>query len=127
MPTCQRFRILVLLAVAACVSPSPSSEAGPEPAPARGDSRTITAAELATATQLNLYDYVIATRPLWLQQRTGSAPVTVFVDDARLGGAVTLRTVTVTTVSLVRYYDASAAQQKFTGRDLGAVIHVVSK
>jgi hypothetical protein len=28
---------------------------------------------------------------------------------------------------MVRYYDASAAQQKFTGRDLGPVIHVISK
>jgi hypothetical protein len=49
------------------------------------------------------------------------------VDDARLGGATTLRTVTLTTVATVRYYDASAAQQKFSGRDIGPVIHVISK
>ena len=123
MPPRRRFRILALLAVAACASPN----VDPDAAPARGDSRTITAAELASATQLTLYDYVRATRPLWLQQQVRSSPITVFVDDARLGGPSTLRTVTLTTVSMVRYYDASAAQQKFTGRDLGPVIHVISK
>ncbi|MFL5605378.1 MAG: hypothetical protein ACJ8AD_02910 [Gemmatimonadaceae bacterium] len=116
-------RILALLGVAACAS----SNVGSEPPPPRGDSRMITAAELATATQLNLYDYVQATRPLWLRQQARSSPVVVFVDDARLGGPATLRSVTLTTVSAVRYYDASAAQQKFNGRDLGPVIHVISK
>ena len=120
---CRRLRIAALLFFAGCASPG----AGSEPAPVRGDSRTITAAELATATQLNLYDYVRATRPLWLQQQARSSPVAVFVDDARLGGVSALRGVTLTTVSVVRYYDASAAQQKFTGRDLGPVIHVISK
>jgi hypothetical protein len=76
---------------------------------------------------LNLYDFVRAARPLWLQQQTRSYPLLVFVDDARLGGATTLRTVTLTTVAAVRYYDASAAQQKFSGRDIGPVIHVISK
>ena len=125
MPLRQRFTILALLALAACAPPSASE--GSEPAPVRGDARTITAAELATATQLNLYDYVRATRPLWLQQPARSSPITVFVDDARLGGVSTLQSVTLTTVSLVRFYDASAAQQKFNGRDLGAVIQVISR
>jgi hypothetical protein len=119
----RRIRFLALLLAGACAS----SNAGTETAPARGDSRTITAAELATATQLNLYDFVRAARPLWLQQQTRSYPLLVFVDDARLGGATTLRTVTLTTVAAVRYYDASAAQQKFSGRDIGPVIHVISK
>jgi hypothetical protein len=119
----RRLRTLALLALVACASRNVGSEA----TPARGDSRTITAAELATATQLNLYDFVRATRPLWLQQPSRSSPVVVFVDDARLGGLSTLRTVTLTTVSAVRYYDTSAAQQKFNGRDLGPVIHVISK
>jgi hypothetical protein len=119
----RRLRILALLVVAACASPNVGSEA----TPARGDSRTITAAELATATQVNLYDYVRAFRPLWLQQQARNSPIVVFVDDARMGGPSTLRSVTLTTVSAVRYYDASAAQQKFNGRDLGPVIHVISK
>ena len=125
MPLGRRFTTLALLALAACATPPPG--AGSEPAPTRGDARTITAAELASATQLNLYDYVRATRPLWLQQQVRDFPIVVFVDDARLGGVSTLQTVTLATVSLVRYYDASAAQQKFSGRDLGPVIHVISK
>jgi hypothetical protein len=123
MTLARPFRAAALVVMAACASPG----AGSELVPARGDSRTITAAELATATQLNLFDYVQATRPLWLQQQARSSPIVVFVDDARLGGPSTLRSVTLATVSLVRYYDASAAQQKFSGRDLGPVIHVISK
>jgi hypothetical protein len=123
MPPFRPIPIIALALAAACASPSVGAEA----APVRGDSRTISAAELATATQLNLFDYVRATRPLWLQQQARSNPIAVFVDDARLGGPSTLRTVTLTTVSSVRYYDTAAAQQKFTGRDLGPVIHVITK
>jgi hypothetical protein len=122
MTLARPFRAVALVVIAACASQS----GGAELAPARGDARTITAAELATATQLNLFDYVQATRPLWLRQQAAGLPIVVFVDDARLGGPSTLRSLTLATVSSVRYYDASAAQQKFTGRDLGPVIHVIS-
>jgi hypothetical protein len=114
---------IALLVVSGCASPS----AGSEGAPIRGDSRTAVAAELAIATQLNLYDYLRAERPQWLQQQARNSPVVVFVDDARLGSPSTLRGVTLASVSSVRYYDASAAQQKFNGRDLGPVIHVITK
>jgi hypothetical protein len=122
MTLARPFCAAALVVLAACASQSGGSELEP----ARGDARTITAAELATATQLNLFDYIQATRPRWLQQQARSSSIVVFVDDARLGGPSTLKSVTLGTVSLVRYYDASAAQQKFTGRDLGPVIQVIS-
>ena len=50
----------------------------------------------------------------------------MYVDDSRMGGSSTLRSITLSTVSLVRYYEATAAQQKFNGADRGAVIHVIT-
>jgi hypothetical protein len=95
--------------------------------PGRGDSRTITAAELANATQLNLYDYIQASHPRWLVSVGGarSFPVVVFMDDTQLGSAGVLRTMGLTDIRVVRYYDASTAQSRFNRVDMGPVIQVV--
>jgi hypothetical protein len=91
----------------------------------------VTAEDLAEATQLNLYDYLVAERPRWLRGSAptgpGALPVLVFVDDTRLGGVQSLKTLSTNMVRMVRFYEPSAAQQKFSGRDLGAVIQVVIK
>jgi hypothetical protein len=101
------------------------------PAVTRGDSKTVTADDLADAIQLNLYDYLAAERPRWLRGSvstgSGALPVLVFVEDTRLGAVQTLRTLSTNTVRMVRYYEPSAAQQKFSGRDVGAVIQVLIK
>jgi len=98
----------------------------------RGDSKTITEADLARATQVNLYDYIKAERPRWLQigagSRTGRAfPTVIFMDETRFGAVETLRSFSLPGVRLVRFYEASAAQQKFTGREIGPVIQVITK
>jgi len=119
---------LVLAAFAATLACATSPGAEIEAArPRHGDSRSITTADLVNATQLNLLDYIVAQRPQWLRGVDGRvAPVVVYVDDARLGGPSTLRSVTLSTVNFVRYYDASAAQQKFNAHD-GPVIQVITK
>jgi hypothetical protein len=117
--------VAALAATLACASgPAPDIEAaGP-----KGDSKTLTTADLANATQLNLLAFITAERPQWLKTPDGRpSPVVVYLDEARLGGASTLSGVTLSAVTLVRYYEASAAQQKFNGRDLGPVIHVITK
>jgi len=123
-----RPRCLLLAALAAtlaCAS-APGSEI--ESAGPRGDMKTITAADLAPATQLNLLDFIVAQRPHWLRGPDGRAvPVVVYLDDSRLGGPSVLRGITITTVARVRYYEATAAQQKFNGPDRGPVIQVISK
>ena len=98
----------------------------------RGDSKSVTEADLARATQLNLYDYILAERPRWLQigagSRTGRAfPTVVFMDDTRFGAIETLKSISIPGVRLVRFYEASAAQQKFTGPEIGPVIQVITK
>jgi hypothetical protein len=110
---------------AACARQPGSGSDGPT---VRGDARTITATELANATQLNLYDFLAAERPRWLQSdRASGNAVTVYVDDAQLGGIGTLRSITVSQIAVARYYDTSAAQQKFSGRLFGPVIQVLTK
>ena len=116
---------IVFAASAACAPAATTSGAGGPP-PARGDSKTVTESELAVATQLNLYDYVAAERPRWLTTSRG-LPLVIFVDDTRLGGAATLRTLTTGSVRMLRYFEASAAQQKFNGRDIGTVIQVITR
>jgi hypothetical protein len=120
-----RLLLAVLAATVACASApgTPVDATGH-----RGDSRTLTTADLANATQLNLLDFIVAERPQWLKPANArQAPVIVYVDDARLGGASTLKDLTLGTITMVRYYDASAAQQKFNSRDRGPVIQVTTK
>jgi hypothetical protein len=122
-----RPRLLLLAALAATLACASAPGSQVEPAGPRGDTKTITAADIARATQLNLLDFIVAERPQWLRGPDGRvAPVTVYVDDSRMGGSSTLRSITLSTVSLVRYYEATAAQQKFNGADRGAVIHVIT-
>ena len=118
---------LLLAAFAAIVACASTPGTALEAVGPRGDSRSITTADLVNVTQLNLLDYIVAQRPQWLRGPDGRvAPVVVYVDDARIGGPSTLRSITLSTVNLVRYYDASAAQQKFNSHD-GPVIHVITK
>jgi hypothetical protein len=123
----------LLLGVVLALGSACASAAGPgSPTSAvRGDSKTVTADDLAEAVQLNLYDYLAAERPRWLRGgvpvRPGAPDVVVFMDETRLGGAQSLKTISINTVRMVRYYEPSAAQQKFPGRDIGAVIQVVIK
>jgi hypothetical protein len=120
---------LSLAALAIAVACACAPRADPEDLPVRrGDFRTITSADLAGATQLNLQDFVVATHPQWLRDPSGRiAAVTVFLDDTRLGGLSTLAGISLNTVGLVRYYEASAAQQKFNVVKIGPVIHVLTR
>jgi hypothetical protein len=121
-------RHLLLAALAATLACASTPNGEIEAAGPRGDAKTITVADLAHATQLNLLDYIVAQRPQWLRGPDGRvAPVVVYMDDSRLGGPSVLRGITLTTVALVRYYEATAAQQKFNGPDRGPVIQVISK
>jgi hypothetical protein len=116
------FFVASLAAAMACGAARSPESAG------RGDSRTITAAELAQATQLNLYDYIQATHPRWLVSVGGarSFPVVVFMDDTQLGSVDVLRGMGLPDIRLIRYYDASAAQSRFNRLGMGPVIQVVT-
>ena len=123
----RRFPVLLaLLATPLACAPAVS---GGTPSGARGDARTITAAELSNATQLNLYDYVKASRPRWLVSVGGnrSFPIVVFMDETQLGSVETLKTIGLADVKVIRYFDASAAQSRFNRVNTGPVIQVVTR
>lgn len=114
----------LLTASLACHAPPAGTGVTP-----RGDSRTISAEELGSATQLNLYDYIQANHPRWLVSVGGatSFPIAVFMNEAALGGVETLRTMGIAGIRSVRYYDASAAQSRFNRVNMGPVIQVVTQ
>ena len=114
--------VLVSLACASAQDPVLDA-AGP-----RGNLKSLTAADLQGAPQLDLLDLIVAERPQWLRAPDGKpAPVIVYLGDARLGGSSTLKGLTLSTIGSVRYFETSAAQQRFSSRDFAPVIQVVLK
>ncbi len=94
----------------------------------RGDPYTVTSAELKSAAHVNLYDFVAAQRPRWLVSPNARAlPIFVYMDDAQLGGIATLKSLTPGMLSSIRYYDASAAQQRFNIHNVGPVIQLIAR
>lgn len=124
----------LILAAALAAAAACSGNPGPQPAGPRSDSRTVTQADLEAATQTNLYDFILAYRPRWLQGRgptgvTGGRrlSIAVFLDTQNIGGPEQLRTLTLSNIETVRFYDAAEAQARFNVRDAGAVIHVLTR
>lgn len=128
---------LVLLASAALVAACSSTTPGPEGPGPRSDSRTVTQSDLQAATQANLYDYVVAARPRWLQGRgptrigAGAGEtrlaIAVFHNNHNLGGPEALRGFPLSGVQALRYFDAAEAQARFNVRDIGAIIQIITQ
>ncbi len=121
----RRLMLALLIASLACAT---AATPGVESAGPRGDAKTVTSADLGNATQLDLLSFLAAERPQWLKVVGGrGTATTVYIDDARIGGVSALRTVTLSTVGSVRFFDVSAAQQKFNTRETGPVIQVITR
>lgn len=80
---------------------------------------------------LTAYDAVEALRSNWLQARgpdsfTAPSEVRVYLDNTLLGGVTTLRDITVSTVSFIKYYDGIAATGRW-GLGHGAGVIFVSQ
>lgn len=123
-------RPVLQLCVALLTTAGCASAGGPvaEAVGTRGDSRSITPADLAGATQMSLLDFVVAERPNWLRGPDARPlPVSVYVNDGRIGGAQALRDITLSQVASARFYDVAAAQARYTARVNGPVIAVTMK
>jgi hypothetical protein len=93
----------------------------------RGDSHTLTTRDLTPGGPRNLLNAVRDLRPRWLQTPgTPFATITVFIGDNRAGGAGSLDGLETLAVREVRYFETSAAQQRFSGVS-GPVIQVFLK
>jgi hypothetical protein len=116
--------ILLLLSTAACGARSGSSAGG------RADRNVITQEQIRQSRFNNAYEAVQALHGNWLQARGTDSfarptAVIVYVDDTRMGGVETLRTITTASISYIRYYDGLAATGRW-GMDHGQGVIYVS-
>jgi lipoprotein-anchoring transpeptidase ErfK/SrfK len=118
---------------AACAGAAASGGSAP-----RRDSTVITAEDMTKVQATNLYDVVRRLHPEWLNQRTAAtvgslnsaAPaqpvdVQVFVDSQHIGTSETLKQLTISTTTSLKYYTAAEAQTRFGAGNLNGVIQVV--
>jgi hypothetical protein len=123
---------LSIVLLAACSSAAQPGAQGTSPR-SRNDS-VITLDELRAATAGNLYDYIHAYRPRWLErvyarsfrsdQITG---VAVFLDNQYYGGPDALRQLLTSSAVEVRFYGPSEAQGQFGPGYLNGVIQVITR
>jgi lipoprotein-anchoring transpeptidase ErfK/SrfK len=118
---------------AACAGAATSGGSAP-----RRDSTVITAEDMTKVQATNLYDVVRRLHPEWLNQRTAAtvgslnsaAPaqpvdVQVFVDSQHIGTSETLKQLTISTTTSLKYYTAAEAQTRFGAGNLNGVIQVI--
>ena len=130
-----RHRWLVLSAaaplLAGCASSSGSTAQTTTTASSRRDTNVITAEELATVAQGDLYLAVQQLRPTFLQTRgatstgVGTAPevLQVYVNGVRSGDVNSLHQIQVIDVREVRRLSATEATQRYgTGHTMGAIL-----
>lgn len=119
-------KLVVLAVVWSCAGGSAGGAR--EPGPARS-SDLVTAADLSLVpVGSNLYDVLHSLRPLWFQKlpttmrESGDGDVVVYLDQSRLGGPESLRTIIVASVGAVRHYTPTEAQARFgLGHQHGAI------
>ncbi|MGD2218462.1 MAG: hypothetical protein PVJ64_17020 [Gemmatimonadales bacterium] len=123
------------LAVAVAISFSAcASGAGTETGGARPQEDLITAEELAEVNAYNAYEAVEQLRPQWLTQRgartftdpTPRVPM-VFLDRMEYGELASMRTVVVSDVAEIRYYDGREAVARFGVEYEGGIIQIITR
>ena len=107
-----------------------ASQAAREPVPVRS-SDVVTMEELArVATSSTLFEALHALRPAWFRRNPttlrpqAESDVVVYLDQSRLGGPETLRTIQVNAATVIRHYSASEAEARFGPGHLHGAIRV---
>jgi hypothetical protein len=99
---------------------------------ARADRNTITKDQLTQNHYTTVYDAVEALRGNWLQTRgtdsfQSPSQVKVYLDNTMFGGIESMRSISTSTISFVRYFDGVSATARW-GLDHGAgVIYISSR
>jgi hypothetical protein len=112
-PLFRSLLILLAFVAAACAGAGSRSTDGP-----RSSYDVLLQEDIRASGQTNLLAALTALRPNWLQPRgtdsfRSPTPVQVYRDDMRLGGVETLRAISVTEISSVRYFDGIAAAARW--------------
>lgn len=123
-----------------CAKKNPETAEAPAPAgvptaSAKRSANVITADELSQSSAQNLYQAIQMLRPGWFRQRTrtsmgGTArtggandPLVVYLDNVRYGDVNSLKQLTTTGVTELRFYDPSEATNRYgTGHSQGAIL-----
>jgi len=107
-----------------------AGQAAREPVPVRS-SDVVTMEELArVATSSTLFEALHALRPAWFRRNPttlrpqAESDVVVYLDQSRLGGPETLRTIQVNAATVIRHYSASEAEARFGPGHLHGAIQV---
>ena len=122
-----------LAMVLACASGPKSDRAAITPG--AGDRNVITEEEIRAVPSSNLYELVSKIRPNMLRSHgqstlggsTASDYALVYVDGRQYGDISSLRSLIASQVSMVRYYDPSAAAGKFMVTAGSGVIDVTTR
>jgi hypothetical protein len=120
-------RWLVMLALASIVTACASAGNGG----ARVDRNLLTRDQILETNRQNAFEVVESLRSNWLRTRgptslnSRDAQVQVYIDDNRLGGVETLRTINTAMVQYIRWYDGIAATGRW-GLDHGAGVIFIS-
>ena len=118
---------LTVLLLASFVTACASSGAGGP----RTDRNLLTREQIQETNKQNAYEVVESLRSNWLRTRgptslnSRDAQVMVYIDDSRLGGIETLRTISTAMIQSIRWYDGIAATGRW-GLDHGAGVIYVS-
>jgi hypothetical protein len=115
------------IALAATVTACASAGTG---AP-RVDRNLLTQEQIQETNRQNAYEVVETLRSNWLRTRgptslnSQDAQIQVYIDDNRLGGIETLRTISTSLIDHIRWYDGIAATGRW-GLDHGAGVIYIS-
>jgi hypothetical protein len=130
-----RYVAFLLAAVAALSACASGTGGGTETGGPKPQANLLRAAEIAEArTEHNAYEAIQQLRPQWLTPRPSRStsdprplvPV-AFVDTMELGELTTLRTIAVTDVVEIHYYDSREAVARFGTKYNSGIIQVVTR
>ena len=116
--------LLLLGVVTACASTGTNRT--------RSSSDRLTRAELEESMQVNAYEAIRQSRPMWLRTRGANSfasenPIMVYVDGVRAGGIETLQGLPVLAIERMRFYDPPEAQARFGLNHTNGAIEVITR
>ena len=129
MPLLRLTLLALALTVSACKSGGgggAAASASARPAPRNPNLITGDQIQEAISSGLgNAYDLVARLHPNWMRS-TGRQGVQVWLDNQRYGGVTTLRSVSLTSISSIRYMTPSEAQGQLGLNNQGGAIVVTT-
>ena len=117
-------RLIAFAALALTLAGCAGSAGGAAQGPRRGSSTRITADELASVAELDLFSAVNRLRPTWLRpQSRGTLPEIIRDGTPQPGGVDVLRSMRAADVSELEYMSSSDATTRYgTGYTAGAIV-----